>query len=299
MNQPQSGIFNETSTQFYYLEYSFHGNASSTAIKSALTKALHKGGRDIEVVIAFGKAAWNRLEPGWAPGNFTDFNTIEGVQGHTLHASQHDVWFWVHSRRHDDNIDQVLNIHTHMHKVATTQLDKFGFRYHDSRDLTGFIDGSANPQAEEARLVALLTDAQVGAGGSFVLTQQWVHNLEKFNTLSQTAQEMVIGRTKPDSVELDPDNLPPTSHVGRTDVSIAGVAQKIYRRSSPYANAEENGLYFVAFSRELSRFQVILERMFGVSGDQYHDQLIEFSTPVTSAYWFAPSQQDLEKILSG
>ena len=48
----------------------------------------------------------------------------------------------------------------------------------------------------------------------------------------------------------------------------------------------------------LYRFQVLLERMFGVSGDGVSDHLIRYSQPVTSSYWFAPSREDLEKVCS-
>jgi len=90
--------------------------------------------------------------------------------------------------------------------------------------------------------------------------------------------------------------MPINSHVSRTDVSIDGNAQKIFRQSSPYGNATDHGLYFLAFSCELSRFQIQLERMFGITEDGIHDQLIEHSKAITSSYWFAPCREDLTKI---
>lgn len=33
--------------------------------------------------------------------------------------------------------------------------------------------------------------------------------------------------------------------------------------------------------------------MYGVTGDGLHDRLIEFSTPVTGSYWFAPDADTL------
>ena len=58
----------------------------------------------------------------------------------------------------------------------------------------------------------------------------------------------------------------------------------------PTERSKEHGLYFLAFACELRRFQVLLERMFGASGDEVSDQLIRYSKPVTSSYWFAPSR---------
>ncbi len=92
-----------------------------------------------------------------------------------------------------------------------------------------------------------------GAGGAFVLSQKWVHDLEAFRALPIPEQECVIGRTKADSIELEGAAMPATSHVSRTDVKVDGVAQKIYRRSTPFGGAAELGLYFLAFACELPR----------------------------------------------
>ena len=58
----------------------------------------------------------------------------------------------------------------------------------------------------------------------------------------------------------------------------------------------ELSLYFLAFARELSRFEVQLCRMFGVSEDGLRDRLTEFSRPTTGSYWFAPSEQALARL---
>jgi putative iron-dependent peroxidase len=36
--------------------------------------------------------------------------------------------------------------------------------------------------------------------------------------------------------------------------------------------------------------------MFGASGDGVHDRLIEFSRPLTSSNWFAPSEESLNTL---
>ncbi|MFT5887939.1 MAG: putative iron-dependent peroxidase [Zhongshania sp.] len=126
--------------------------------------------------------------------------------------------------------------------VAILQLGKIGFVYKDSRDLSGFIDGTENPKDRGQRTVALIPEGEVGAGGSFVMSQQWVHNLAAFHQLSDSEQELVIGRTKPDSVELDDERMPENFHVSRSDVKINGESQKLYRRSLPYGGVQQHGL---------------------------------------------------------
>ncbi len=90
--------------------------------------------------------------------------------------------------------------------------------------------------------------------------------------------------------------MPADSHVSRTDVTQDGVALKIYRRSAPFGTVGEHGLYFLAFSCDPARFDVLLARMFGASDDGVHDRLTEFSRPVTSSYWFAPSEESLNTV---
>ena len=109
-------------------------------------------------------------------------------------------------------------------------------------------------------------------------------------------QERVIGRTKVESVELSDDEKPPTAHIARVEVEIGGEELEIFRRSVPYGTVGEHGLYFVGFSADLSRFDRMLERMFGVADDGLQDRLTEFSRPVSGSYYFAPSLDALNEL---
>jgi len=176
--------------------------------------------------------------------------------------------------------------------IATVAQEVAGFVYRDSRDLTGFIDGTENPAVEEAYEVATLPDGQPGTGGSFAITQRWVHDLAAFNALPLQEQEAVIGRTKPDSVELDDDVKRHTAHIARMVIEEDGEELEIYRRSVPYGSVTEHGLQFVSFSAEPQRFTKMLHRMFGTD-DGVRDRLTAFSTPISGAYWFVPSLEAL------
>lgn len=103
----------------------------------------------------------------------------------------------------------------------------------------------------------------------------------------------VIGLTKPDSIGLEGEAMPPDSYVSRTDVKLDGTTLKIYRLSALFGGAGEKGLYFIAFSCDPMGFDVMLQPMFGTSNNDLHDQLIHYSTPVTGSYWSAPSEEDL------
>jgi putative iron-dependent peroxidase len=167
--------------------------------------------------------------------------------------------------------------------------DQDGFVHHDSRDLTGFIDGTANPMTHEAPAAVLIPDGQPGAGGSHVLVMRWVHNLGAFEALPIEEQQRVFGRTKLTSRELEGDAKPATAHIARVEIADdSGEELPVYRRSVPYGTLAEHGLQFVAFSPDRARVDRMLARMFGLDGDRLHDRLTDFSRPVTGAFYLAP-----------
>jgi putative iron-dependent peroxidase len=294
----QTGIFQENSIQFYYLEYQLDDSNSKAKIKTALSKALLKQAKDLNIVVAFGKKAWNKLNPNWQPAELCHFETLNGVNEFSMPSTQNDVFFWIHGLNQNDVFDQVLHIQEAMETLGELRLDLAGFNYRNNMDLFGFEDGTANPKEDERMLAALIPDDKLGAGGCYVLSQKWLHNLKSFKALSDEQQGKVIGRTKYDNIELEGDKMPNDSHISRTDLNIDGQAMKIYRRSDPYGNATEHGLYFLAFSCEMKRFSSQLESMLGMTEDGVHDKLIEFSKAVNSSYWFAPSVVDLHSMLS-
>ncbi len=289
MSKPQPGILDDPKPERRFLEYDLKADATDTALRGALRKAL--AGDGATVVVAFSAKVWGLLS-GDRPAQLRDFAPIGAAP-----ASQRDLWFWIQGDSHDAVLDHALALHKVMAAVADLALEVEGYPYHGDRDLIGFVDGTANPKGDAAPLAAFIPTGEAGAGGAYLLTQKWVTNLDRFLALPVGEQEQVIGRTKEDDIELEGDAMPATSHVSRTDVALDGVPAKILRRSSPYGGVGEHGLYFVAFACDLERFEIQLKRMYGATDDGLHDRLTEFSTPVTGAYWFAPSRVDLAAVL--
>ena len=303
MPNPQPGIFATEGDHHQYLEARVGENSDLEVLRGGLRRALEAQESSAEregqhLVMGFGNDLWRRLAPNSAPEGLRDFQALEGPH-HRAPATQGDVWFWVHGPRLDENLARMLAIWGKLREDAELQVDERGFRFRDSRDLIGFIDGSANPKGEKARDAALVPDGLPGAGGSFVLTQRWVHDLPAFHALPLEEQERVVGRSRADSIELSGDAMPADSHVSRTDVEEAGVALKVFRRSAPYGHVGEHGLYFLSFACELRRHQVMLDRMFGIAGDGIYDRIVDFTRPVSGSYYFAPSLNDLERALGG
>jgi putative iron-dependent peroxidase len=248
------------------------------------------------IVVGFGAAVWQRLSAS-PPEGLAPFSAIDGVHGHRAPSTQHDLWVWIHGTGTDVVLDTALAVAGALAPVATLADETECFVYHDSRDLTGFVDGTENPGTSDAADVALIADGEPGAGGSHVIAQRWVHDLDSFNELDVDAQQAVIGRTKPDSVALPRAVRPVDAHIMRAELlDDAGDERQIYRRSVPCGNVGERGLYFLGFSCDRDRFDGMLARMFGTSGDGIHDHLLDFSQAVTGSYYFAPSLDDLDAI---
>jgi putative iron-dependent peroxidase len=229
------------------------------------------------------------LAPADVPDGLAPFQPIGRLGGQHAPSTQHDLWLWINGSSQDVVFEHTRAAAMAIETVAQLANETVAFVHRDSRDLTGFLDGTANPSLLEAPMAALVPDGRPGAGGSHVLAIRWVHDLRAFHALATEEQEAIIGRTKTDSIELDDDAKPPTAHIARVEIEdTAGVELPIYRRSVPYGTVAEHGLYFVAFSADRARFDTMLGRMFGISGDGLHDRLTDFSRPVGGAYYYAP-----------
>ncbi|WGE46769.1 Dyp-type peroxidase [Actinobacillus equuli] len=242
------------------------------------------------LTLAFGKALWSQLKANSAT-ELKDFVALGKAEREYAPATQRDFLVHIQSNRPDINFSIALMVVEQLKEVAEIVEETHGFRWVEERDLTGFIDGTENPQTDEKlREVALIEDGE-DAGGSYVLSQRYVHQLAKWYKMNTERQEQVIGRTKADSVELE--DVPENSHVGRVDLKENGKGLKILRHSLPYGLASgEHGLYFIAFAKRLHNIDQQLKSMFGEL-DGKTDRLLGFTKPVSGSYYFAPSLEQL------
>lgn len=307
----QAGLFDEGSRHGRLLEYSLTTSCSDESLKDAL-KSLIEYADNIDglyVNLAFGSDCWDLLNSSWRPEELVPFTTLTTDQL-SMPASQADVFIWLHSVDAELIPQAALHIYPVMSSVAILQMDVEGIKNKQSRDLIGFVDGTANAKDDKRLPIALIPEGKIGAGGSYVISQRWQHDLEKFNHLAIPEQEKVVGRTKEEDIELEGDDMPEDSHVSRTDAKVDGVGMKIYRRSYPYMASQlsatshgrtkkpDNGLYFLAFACEMQRFTVQLDRMMGLSPDGISDKLMQFSQVKNSSYWFMPNAEDLSLVVN-
>jgi putative iron-dependent peroxidase len=159
------------------------------------------------------------------------------------------------------------------------------FRHDRGLDLTGYEDGTENPKGGKARTAALVQPPSRLAASSFVAVQQWEHRFDRFDAMTPRQRDDAIGRRRSGNKEVA--GAPPSAHVKRTAQESFDPPAFVVRRSMPWADADGEGLVFVAFGASLDPFEALLRRMAGQE-DGLPDALFQFTHPVTGAYFWCP-----------
>ena len=186
-------------------------------------------------------------------------------------------------------IEKALAPALHFHRAVDAFRYKLGASGH-GRDLTGYEDGTENPDGDEAVEAALVQGQGAGLdGSSFVAMQQWVHDMDAFEATSGTERDHIMGRNLQTNDELE--DAPESAHVKRTEQESFTPEAFVLRRSMPWALGQKMGLMFVAFGHSLDAYEVQMRRMAGEE-DGTIDGLFKISKPVTGSYLWCPPMQD-------
>jgi putative iron-dependent peroxidase len=291
-NSPQSGIFALGTASHAYLEFDLvagqQGRDLIAAISSLREPRTTMGG--VNLVAGFRPELWREAAPDDAPAELEGFNEdLVGIDGFVMPATQHDAVLWLSGSAYDEIFDVARGAIAELQGLASVADETSSWPYRHDRDLTGFIDGTENPTLIDAPEFVLIPEGSPGAGGTILLLQKWVHDATAWESLPVATQEQVIGRTKPDSVELE--DRPADSHVASTALDRFG---KIFRRNMPYGTVMDHGTMFVGFSAEQRPLATMLESMAGLAGGT-RDALTRYSHPLTGAYYFVPSTECLRQ----
>jgi putative iron-dependent peroxidase len=293
MTSPQGGIFALGTSAHAYLEFDLvsgcAGRELVATVSSLREPRTTMGG--VNLVAGFRPELWQAAAPDDAPAGLEGFNAaLSGIGDFAMPATQHDAVLWLSGSSYDVIFDTARSAISVLAGIASLEQETSSWSYQHDRDLTGFIDGSENPTLIEAPGLVVVPDGSPGAGGTVLLLQKWPHDAAAWEALPLAEQEGVIGRTKLDSVELDPKA--PTSHVASTDQDRFG---HIFRRNMPYGTVTDHGTVFVGFAAEQRPLAAMLESMAGlVSGER--DALTRYTQPVTGAYYFVPSSESLLQV---
>ncbi|EJN06505.1 Dyp-type peroxidase [Phyllobacterium sp. YR531] len=254
----------------------------------------------LSCIVGIGAELWNRLSPGKKPLELRSFTGIEGPV-HTAPATPGDLIFHIRSERVDLCFELERMILDRLDSSSTVVDEVSGFRYFDSRDLLGFVDGTANPTGTDLPASTLIGDEDPGfAGGSYIVVQKYLHDLRKWTALPTNEQEEIIGRKKIDNVEIDDDDAPRKSHKSlATILDAEGNEHDILRDNMPFGRPgqQEYGTYFIGYSRYLWVIEEMLRRMYLGDPPGNYDRLLDYSTPLTGTTFFAPARPTLEALV--
>jgi porphyrinogen peroxidase len=250
-------------------------------------------------VAAVGSRAWDRLFAGPRPAELHPFRELSGAR-HRAPATPGDLLLHIRHERMDLCFEFASQVMDRLAGAVTVADEVHGFRFFDDRDLLGFVDGTENPVGGAAGASALTGAADPDfAGGSYVMVQKYLHDIQAWNALPTEEQERVIGRSKLSDIEM-PDEVKPTdSHVAlNTIVGADGVQRQILRANMPFGELGrgEFGTYYIAYAATPTVTEQMLDNMFIGSPPGNTDRILDFSTAVTGGLFFAPSADFLDDL---
>jgi putative iron-dependent peroxidase len=210
--------------------------------------------------------------------------------------------FHIRAKRMDLCFELATQIMTRIRDAVSPVDEVHGFRYFDDRDLIGFVDGTENPRGDAALEAVLIGEEDPAfAGGSYVMVQKYLHDLDGWNALSTEAQERIIGRKKLSDIELDDTVKPTSAHNALTTIVENGKEIKILRDNMPFGRAADGefGTYFIGYSRSSRTLEQMLENMFVGRPPGNYDRLLDFSRAITGNLFFVPSATFFEQVDEG
>lgn len=273
MPTPQPGILQPLPPLSRYLVFALEPDTDVAAGLKALVE-LVDGDATVAGIGEAPLSAIGRSVPGLRP-----FPPLAGP-GLSIPSTPAALWLWL---RGDDRGELLLRGRRIEHALAPAfrLVETWdGFKHGSGRDLSGYEDGTENPEGEEAVAAAIAAD-----GASLVAVQRWEHNFSRFEAMQPEERDHCIGRRRSDNEELD--DAPESAHVKRTAQESFDPEAFVVRRSMPWADASAAGLMFVAFGHSLDAFEAQMRRMVGLD-DGIVDALFRFTRPLSGAYFWCP-----------
>jgi porphyrinogen peroxidase len=252
----------------------------------------------LSCVAGFGSDAWDKLFGAPRPAELHPFREIQAGERHAV-STPADAVFHIRAKRMDLCFELVTHIMERIGGAVCAVDETHGFRYFDERDLLGFVDGTENPRGVVALNAALVAGEDPHfAGGSYCITQKYLHDMSRWNALSTEEQERIIGRKKLSDIELSDEVKPSSAHSELTTIVENGEEVKILRDNMPFGNAGQGefGTYFIGYCRSPRTTEQMLENMFIGRPPGNYDRLLDFSRAVTGSLFFAPSATFLENL---
>lgn len=249
-------------------------------------------GQALHGVIAIGSEAWDRLWPE-RPARLVAFPSLTSMPDTPV-----DLLLHLRSNRRDVTFELAKALMALLADSVEIVEEVSGFRYLDMRDLTGFVDGTENPDGDHRKEVVLVGDEDPAfAGGAYIHMQRYEHDLTKWEKEPLKQQEDTYGRTKAENIEYPGNEKPLTAHTKRTSLKDeAGNSREIFRLSMPYGGQDKAGLVFISYCRVPDNFNLMLQSMVEGDGAGHTDRLMNFTQAKTGHAFFAPPLDWFEQL---
>ncbi|MET9731923.1 Dyp-type peroxidase [Streptomyces sp. NPDC006458] len=295
MTSPQPVLDPPTSAATFLIVTVKEGGEPQTrallAELESLTRAIgfgHPAAR-LTCVTGIGSLAWDRITAGAPrPPGLHPFRELAGPR-HRAVSTPGDLLFHIRADRQDLCFALTTEILKRLSDLATVEDEVQAFSYLDSRNLLGFVDGTENPVGPTAAETALIGAEEPGfEGGSYVMVQKYLHEVDAWEKLTVEEQEHAIGRTKLTNLEINA----PGSHVDvNTLTDPDGAELRILRGAMPFGRPGrgEFGTYFIAYARDPEVTETMLRRMYLGTPETGPDPLLDFSRAVTGTRFYVPS----------
>jgi len=208
---------------------------------------------------------------------------------YALPSAQHALWVYLRGADRGAVFDLSQTVSAALDEAFELVDSMDTFTYAQGRDLSGYVDGTANPEGDSAVVVAIAGRSAPAPGSSFVAVQRWVHDLGRFRAHSQDQRDAMIGRRLSDNEEIA--DAPESAHVKRAAQETFSPMAFMVRRSQPWAAGGKEGLEFIAYGASLDPFERVLRHMAG-EDDGLRDALFAFSRPVNGGFYWCPPVSD-------
>ena len=249
----------------------------------------------LSCTVGIGADLWDRMYTVPRPAELHPFQPLHGR--HTAPATPGDLLFHIRAMGQAPCFALAKHLTERFEGLADVVDEVHGFRYFDERDMLGFVDGTENPDGEDAVHAVVIADENPYAGSSYVIIQKYLHDLEAWEKLSVEDQERVIGRHKLTDVEYPDADKAQDAHIVVNSITDPdGTERQIVRENMPSGTigTREFGTYFIGYSASPTVTERMLERMFIGEPEGNTDRILDFSTAVTGALFFVPTIDFLE-----
>jgi putative iron-dependent peroxidase len=250
----------------------------------------------LSCVVGIGARLWDRLFDGPRPAGLHPLPEFAGTV-HKAVSTPGDLLFHLRADRLDLCFELAGQLVTRLGAAGEVVDEAHGFRFFDERDLLGFVDGTENPRgADAAAAVFVGAEDPVFAGGSYVVVQKYLHDLDGWNALPVEEQERAFGRHKLSDVEFPDAAKAPNAHLTLNTITDPdGRSRKIVRDNMPFGTVGTGaGTYYIGYAAAPDVIERMLHNMFVGDPPGTYDRILDFSRAVTGGLFYTPTAEFLD-----